>query len=323
MFLKRLPHPASGGSTCTKNGGTTMKRRASPVITRTIALGLVVAVLSACNMAAQDKQQEGGEYASQAQALTGGGGALAGTPRLQYDHKFQFEKGDVRVDIAIAGEIPLTASSASKMVFECSPSTHSETTARVVYQYSGSGKVNIGGTADWSSETSGCVCSLGDTIEVNIQGVEFPAWGKPGSGGSCQETMVALKVMETWNTAPAWQCTCNTPEDVEKMHIEENLAAFSQWRNPELEKKTMIFPMDCPGDSDLVANLSMFGTGDYWWTFHRGANEGPNRYEGGLGYGDYTPSAPKELINCPAGEWGPPLESVIADNPVPKWEPMQ
>ncbi len=109
------------------------------------------------------------------------------------------------------------------------------------------------------------------------------------SGGSCQAVTVALKVMETWNTASAWQCTCNTPEDVEKMHIEENLAAFSSWRNPDLEKKTMIFEMGCPGDSDLVANLSMFGRGDYWWTLHSGQNEGADRYRIGPSMTQWEP----------------------------------
>lgn len=296
-----------------------MNPEAQSAIPRAIAVVGMMVMVSGCNMPSLGKQSD---YASQSQALGGGaGGALAGTPRLEYDHKFQFEKGDVRVDIAITGEIPLTATSSSTAWFECSPSTHSESGDRPVYQLSGSGKVNMGGTADWSSDTSGCVCSLTDTIEVNIQGVTYPEFWGVHSGGSCQSPSVALKVMETWNTAPAWQCTCNTPEDVEKMHIEENLAAFSQWRNPELEKKTMIFPMECNGDSDLVANLSMFGTGDYWWTFHSGINEGPGRYEGGLGYRDYDPTKPKELISCPGGEWGPPLESILAENPVPKWFP--
>jgi len=231
----------------------------------------------------------------------------------------------VRVDITITGEIPLTATSKSTMVFECSPSTKSESGDRMVYQFSGSWKVNIDGTADWSSYASGCACSLTDTIEVNIQGVTFPQWLGVGSGssGSCQMEAVALKVMETWNTAPAWQCTCNTPEHVEKVHIEENLAAFSQWRNPELEKKTMIFPMGCPGDSDLVENLSMFGKGDYWWTFHSGANEGPSRYQHGpnetqwIGEGE----GKVEPFSCAQGEWGPSLESILAENPVPKWFP--
>jgi hypothetical protein len=303
-----------------------MKRRAHPVITRTITLGLVVAVLSACNMAAQEEQaqQEGADYASQSQALGGGaGGSPAVTRSLEYDHHFQFEKGEIKVDITIKGEIPLTPTSSSMMVFECSGNRESDTQVRPVSQWSGNGKVNIDGTADWTASSSGCVCSLPDTIDVNIQGVEFPEWGKPVSGGSCQVYMIALKVTETWNTAPAWQCTCKTPEDVEKMHLEENLAMFSQWGNPGLEKKTMIFESECAGDQYLAEALSMFGKGDYWWTYHTGQNEGPYQWKHGPNETQWVPGMPSDPFSCPNGEWGPPLESIMAENPVPKWEPMQ
>jgi hypothetical protein len=296
------------------------------VLSQALAIIVILAITSGCNMPSKEKQQDS-QYASQSQGLRGdAGGPLAGTPRLEYDHHFQFAKGDAKVDLTITGEIPLTPTSSSKMVFECSESRKGETEVQYVYQWTGSGKVNIGGTADWTASSSGCLCSLDDTIEVKIQGVEFPAWGKPVSGGSCQVVNTALKVTETWNTAPAWQCTCKTPEDVEKMHLEENLAAFSSWGNPDLEKMTMIFESTCPGDSNLVENLdprAEFGTGDYWWTFHSGQNEGPDRYKIGPSMTQWAPGMSSEPVSCAPGEWGPPLESIMAENPVPAWEPIQ
>jgi len=51
---------------------------------RAIAVVCILTMVSACNLAAQEQEEEGeSQYASQSQALGGGaGGALAGTPRL-------------------------------------------------------------------------------------------------------------------------------------------------------------------------------------------------------------------------------------------------
>ena len=278
-------------------------------------------------MAAQEQEEQGeSQYGSQSQALGGGaGGTRAGTPSLEYDHQFQFEKGDTKVDITITGEIPLHETATSTMVHQCSASTGSESAAWPVQQLSGSGKVNLVGTADWTADSSGCVCSLNHTIEVSVQGVTFYEFTKPARGGSCQSKMVALKVMETWNTERAWQCTCKTPEDVEKMHVEENLAMFASWGNPDLAKMTMLFDGSCPLDSDLVVNLSPlagFGKGEYWWTYHPGG-EGPNELKLRPDQEQWDPNKPSQPYSCIEGEWGPPLETIMAENPVPKWDPVK
>jgi hypothetical protein len=302
-----------------------MKPHPYIAFSRAIAVICMLSVASGCNMAAQKQEGEGdSQYASQSQALSGsGGGSLEGT-RLEYDHHFGFKyegSNNIEVDIFIEGVIPLTDTVGAKRVYEC---TSGGSYDWLVRQVTGSGTVNFDGTANITSGKKNCTCTLADKIKVSIQGVTFPEWR--GAGAKCQIEMIALKVTETWFTNPNWQCVCNTPHEVELMHIQESLAMLPQISNPDLEKMTMIFPLGCGGESALRQQLvmSIIGDGQYEWTFYGGGNEGVGRTWYGPGYAEWQgPADNPNPLNCPPGDWGPPLESIIADNPVPKWEPLQ
>jgi len=296
-------------------------------ISRAVTVVCILAVASACNLAAKEEQaqeEEGdSQYASQSQALSGGGGgSLMGT-RLEYDHHFGFRYGgsnNIEVDIFIEGVVPLTDTVGAKRVYECKKGGSYDWLVR---QATGSGTVNFDGTAYITSGKKNCTCTLADTIKVSIQGVTLPQWWTPGD--NCQIESIALKVTETWFTEPEWQCACNTPHEVENMHIQESLAMLPPISNPDLEKMTMIFPLGCGGESALREQLvmSIIGDGQYEWTFYGGGNEGAGRTWYGPGYKDWSPGDDPNPLHCPDGQWGPPLESIIADNPVPKWEPIQ
>ncbi len=79
----------------------------------------------------------------------GAGGALSGTTRLEYDHKFRFEQDDTRVDITIKGEIPLHGYQATlRRLFECKDEFVDWGFLRMY----GEGTVNLDGSYDWTSE---------------------------------------------------------------------------------------------------------------------------------------------------------------------------
>jgi hypothetical protein len=259
------------------------------------------------------------DYASQSQALSGG---VIQTPgygnaRLEYNHHFTFNysgSNTVKMEITVKGMIPLNPTQTAFAEYQC----RGDTVTGAYQELSGTGTVPFQASADFTSGSKHCSCSLPDSIEVNILGKTFYGWlADPG----CQTAMVALQVKEKWFSDHKWQCTCNTPEEAEKMHVEENMAMFPMVGNPELEKKTMVFPLLCAEESSLEAELQDpvgLGSGSYQWTFRSGMNEPgdpgqrarqPNplaqdqdQWENGepiIGFGGWLP-----------GMWGPALESI-------------
>jgi hypothetical protein len=284
--------------------------------TRVVTL-LMVGILgiSGCNMpgAKQDSN-----YASQSQALSGVGSQSAGegTMRLEYDHNFSFDYGGsntVHMDITIKGEVPLTITQIGVgATLKC---IDGETP---YFQMSGSSTIPFEATADFTNGDKHCSCSLPDSIEVNILGKTYFEYLTPEI--KCPQPRVALQVKEKWFTEHKWQCVCDDPDDTKKLHVEESMAMFPMVGNPELEKKTMVFPFMCPGESTLRATTldpTGMGSGSYQWIFSSGINEGPDRYKLGPSFENWKPGMSTEPIQCFSGEWGPSLESI--PQPVREW----
>ena len=162
-----------------------------------------------------------------------------------------------------------------------------------------------------------CSCSLPNSVEVTILGKTFYGWYKDKE---CQTGMVALQVKEKWHTEPKWSCTCNTPEEAEKMHVQENMLMLPMVENPELANHTMIFPSDCSEASSLKEGLqdpAELGPGSYQWTFRSGKNEPSDpgqraRATESLAQDQSTwiDDEPWTMGQCLPGMWGPPWRAL-------------
>lgn len=301
--------------------GTKVSRRLAQLVGAACFL-----VLSAsCNMPGFGKNQNLG---SQSQALTGSGNQPAGSggqsggsagswsTRLEYDHNFSFVypgSSSVQMEVAVKGAIPLTPTQIG-----LGPTIKCVEGETPYFQESGSASIPFEASAEWGAGDDHCTCSLPDSIEVNILGKSYFEWLTPGD--KCPQPRIALQVKEKWFTEHQWQCTCDDPEQTEHLRVEVAMAMFPMVGNPDLEKKTMVFPFGCPAVSTLEETLSDpsgMGSGTYRWTFSSGINEGPGRYKLGPSFEGWEPGMSTEPIQCISGEWGPPLETIV--QPVREW----
>lgn len=306
-----------------------MKPRSIFAFSRAIAITLALAIVSGCNLTSQEEpegSQQGSQYGSQAQAEKLGhpAGPLEGQLRLEYNHDFSFKFSggtlSTDYDVTVKGEIPLAETHGAFCPMVCKDDRGGMVNQMgYCRQVTGSGKVNFEGTLHFTAGSKTCDCTLPETIDVSIEGRSFHEWVTPGD--YCQLESLALKVKETWGSERSWSCVCNTPEEVEQMHLEENMAMFPSIENPDLDKVTMIFPVGCPADSELKEDLLMaiIGQGTYRWILHTGGGEGPNRMDWGPQYLEYGTVTPKPM-QCRDGHWGPPLEDI--EEPL-QWEPIQ
>ena len=327
------------GRSCAGAEGETMDAKARLRLARVIGVACILAVGVGCNMPGLGKDSD---FASQSQALSGGGnqaagsggqsggGAGYGSERLEYDHNFAFDfsgsNNTVHVEITVKGVIPVTTTQNAMGPWECVD----RTLDGLYEQVSGSATIPFQGSADWTSGDDHCSCSLADSLQVNIMGKTYYEWLQADE--DCPTRMIALQVKEKWFTEHEWQCVCDDPRKTEKLHVAESMAMFPSVANPELEKKTMIFPIGCPEESSLEATLSDpsgMGSGSYRWTFRSGVNEpsdpgrrvnqpNPLAQDADQWSGD-TPIV--GFGTCPPGEWGPPLESIV--QPASKWFPIE
>jgi hypothetical protein len=288
---------------------------------RTFITIILVLLLSSCNLPFQQPTQD---LVSQSQALSDTESIPKGLQqiRVEYDHHFKFDipLGEMLVNFEtkVKGFVPLKLENIGSGPSDCDPNFPT-----LVYeQLSGYSKIDVTGSATFSSEDVSCSCEFNDKIDVEANGKTTFEDGQ-FEGRCVDQKRINVQLKEKWYIAPKWQCQCADPD--QELMADKIMASIPAISNPELEKKTLKFNYLCPGTyiEEQFADPSGYGSGSYLWTWRPGFDEerDPGRAvptQGALSIDqELFPEGQPSCIDNAVAEWGPPIENIV--QPVTKW----
>jgi hypothetical protein len=282
---------------------------------------IYTAMMSSCNLPNLRPPQN---LVSQSQALSGNNSIPAGhgQVRVEYDHHFNFDVSlsntQINFETKVNGFVPLNVVQNGLGHSDCEPSA-----TKIVYeQLSGKSKIDVTGSAAYSTGDGGCFCNFNDKIDVQANGKTTYDEGQY-DGHCALQKRINIQLKEKWYTAPKWQCKCDDPDDEEM--AAKMMASIPAIGNPELEKQTIKFNYLCPGTylEEQFTDPTGYGSGSYRWTWRPSFDEpsDPGRAvptQGALSLDpDLFPGGQPSCIEAAVAEWGPPLESIV--QPVTEW----